>query len=365
MCPDNMSNGFNILAYLDSTINNTYYFEYYMYQSKAISSEGFSIERLLNSQTQSFSVNTSNEVETLLLENYYYDIKITNKYCKSFLIDPKDNRLFYEDLSLDLPEPWYIINIAINHNVTKQVANRFVESKKLLEKLENLKKCLLKVYISGEIEEEYDSEYNSRYANSYGDWLDKKNENKEKLDIYLNKEAFEEGDVSGFDATIKSIIPNFNIDKRYRWDKLTNDDIETRNMLLEKCRDLRELLLKIRAYGNSAEQNDIDDLVGIYVQLLGFDGIGEVGMSILLNTINNKYFPIYSRGLSRYMKMVGFEIESDEILDKYEKNAVKYNNYQIGINQMFRSFGNYLNDHRDSYDAVNYYFRKKLDLFEL
>lgn len=178
-------------------------------------------------------------------------------------------------------------------------------------------------------------------------------------------EILNENDVDGLDATIKSIVPNFNIDKRYRWDKLTNEDIEARNMLLEKYRNLRVLLREIKEYGKFANPNDIVDLVEIYVQLLRYDGIGEVAMSTLLNTINSKYFPIYTRGLSRYLKMVGFEIESYEVLDKYEKVAVKYNNYQIGINQIFQSFGNYLNDHKDSHDALNYYIRKKLVLFEL
>lgn len=66
------------------------------------------------------------------------------------------------------------------------------------------------------------------------------------------------------------------------------------------------------------------------------------------------------------MNMVGFGIETGDTLDKSQKTSLKYKNFQTGINQMFLSFSNYLREEqRDSYDAVNFYFRKKLDLFQL
>lgn len=71
---------------------------------------------------------------------------------------------------------------------------------------------------------------------------------------------------------------------------------------------------------------------------------------MILFSLNNKYFPIFSGSLCGYMKIVGFEFQNIEV---NRKIAMKYNNYEIGLNQMFQSFGNYLNGHKDNYDAVN------------
>ncbi|WES33456.1 hypothetical protein P0092_17055 [Ruminiclostridium papyrosolvens DSM 2782] len=61
------------------------------------------------------------------------------------------------------------------------------------------------------------------------------------------------------------------------------------------------------------------------------------------------------------MKMVGFEFQN---IEGNRKISMKYNNYQIGLNQMYQSFGYYINDHKNNYDAVNYYLRHGLNLFE-
>ena len=124
MCPEITNDSVRILGYLDAAVNSTYYFEYYINQGgDALTSEMFTVERLLDSQIISFFLNIGKEVNRVLFENYYYDIElktIADEY--SIIIDPKKNSEFYDNLSLDLSNPWYV-NLSINHNVTKQVAD--------------------------------------------------------------------------------------------------------------------------------------------------------------------------------------------------------------------------------------------------
>ncbi|EPR12200.1 hypothetical protein [Ruminiclostridium papyrosolvens] len=355
MCPERISDSVRILGYLDAAVNRTYYFEYYINQGgDALTSENFTVERLLNSQIISFSLNMGKEINKVLFENYYYDIELTTKLDEySIIIDPEKNSEFYDNLSLDSSIPWYV-NLSINHNITKLVADSYEKSKRLLGKLENLKKSLLKVYITGEIVGD---------VNSYREWVAKKNSNKKNLDTFLNMEGLNGESVSGFDAAIKAVIPNFNIDRRFRWNSLREEDGEAREILLREYNEFRQLLGQIKSYRENGEDNEEVDLVTVYSRLMDYDGVGEVALSTLLNTINNKYFPIFSRSLCGYMKMVGFEI--DQNIESNRKIAMKYNNYQVGLNQMIQSFGNYLNDHKNSYDALNYYLRHGLKLFEL
>lgn len=354
-------NYLKILGYLEYRVGDNYYFEYYTYKGSELNSDLFEMEKLLKSQTYTLEINNARDIKKVLLPNYYYDIEISNKQTEiSFYLDAKDNREFYRKFLLEENDKLFV-SININHNVTNLISSKFAESKKLLEKMDSLKKCLLNVYINGKGEEEGKNNYNKRYDESYIEWLMKKNQHNSEIIYYLDLEFLNENDIVGFDTIIKKIIPKFSIDDKYRWDKLSVEkDKAVINMISQKYSDLRGLLQKIK----TNEYLD-KDLKNIYVKLLSFDGIGIVSMSILLNIINNKYFPIYTRGLSKYMEMVGFKINPDKELNKHEKNATIYSNYQIYLNQMFKSFGNYLNDHRNSYDDVNYYLRKELDLFKL
>ncbi len=354
MCLEAINENVKILGYLDAEVNRTYYFEYYTNQGRvALTSENFTVERLLDSQIISFSLNIGKEINRVLFENYYYDIELTTQpHEHSISIDSKKNSELYDNLSLDLSTPWYV-NISINHEVTKQVSNSYEKSKRLLEKLENLKKRLLKVYITGEILGD---------GNPYREWVRQKNSNKENLDTFLNLERLDGEDILGFDTAIKAVIPNFRIHKTYRWGVQEEGNGDAREILLREYNNFKQLLGQIKEYNINGEDGEEVDLVGVYAQLLDYDGVGEVALSTLLNTINNKYFPLFSRSLCGYMKMVGFEFQN---IQGNRKIAMKYNNYQIGLNQMFQSFGNYLNDHKNNYDAVNYYLRHGLNLFEL
>lgn len=155
------------------------------------------------------------------------------------------------------------------------VAENFANGKKLLDKLNSLKRSLLQVYIKGEVEE--DEAESSRYSNSYKDWLAKKTRQKAELDTFLELEVLEEENVSQFDAAIKEVIPNFQIHKFHKWDKISTDEPEMKEELLRRYRQLRKLLQTVKFYD---DPNGNTDLVDVYRQLMDYDGVGEVAMSV-------------------------------------------------------------------------------------
>ncbi|WP_206608182.1 hypothetical protein [Clostridium diolis] len=361
MCQINRNIFIKLLAFFEHSVNETCYFEYYKNEKSEIDLDAFSVDKFLEAETKTFSLSLEENILIQLLPNYYYNIEVSNiKMEDAYLIDNKNNIRFLNELGLDIEKKWYA-RFHINYNVTTSVSDQFFKSKKILEKLDNLKKRLLKVYIGGISEEDNNGEYN--HIEKYNNWIRKKDENKEKLYKYLDMDTLDEENMNGFDSAIKSVIPKFKIKDSQNEDNTTNNYIG--NKTLQEYIKLRELLRKVKEFQNIKEEKQDFELTGIYKELLTFHGFKYISMSILLNTINNKQFPIFEPSLERYMKVVGFKIDSGEDSDIHEKTAKKYYNYQIAINQMLQSFGNYLNKDIDNYDAVNYYIKNILNLFEL
>jgi hypothetical protein len=351
----NNSSSFSIVAYLEDRYSNDYYFEYYREHNE--------LNRIIH-----FNLSFSEEDNIKLIPNYYYNINLYNdERNNTYQLDSIRNKEFFHKLSLDNEMVWYI-EFKINFQVTEKYAQEVMALRRDIDKIEGLKEAMLTVYEKGELAIQNQNDYNH--------WLNEKKRYKHRLDSFFEREILTEEDVIEFDSVIKEIIPKFRVHDRLDWIKIIRNENKQETNKNEKDKekndnDKRELLRRyneifqtlkdIKNYNKDREM----DIPSSAYRILNYEGIGEVSMTTLFNIVNSKYFPIYSKNLSKYMNNIGFEILNDIYGNSEWKTAQKYNNYLESINEILESFDRFLNETKENYDEFNYFIRRELDLFKL